>query len=74
MRAAPSLTRSTSSSMSSLPTATGSFSILSFSPAETRYCLPPVLTTAYMPISESLWKKTKLYIPLAGMVKEIMLC
>jgi hypothetical protein len=26
-----------------------------------------------MLISESLWKKVKLYMPLAGMVKEIML-
>src|SRR5882672_1248661 len=48
LSACPSPTRRTSSRTSSLPTAAASFSTLSFSPAETRYCLPPVLTTAYM--------------------------
>jgi hypothetical protein len=44
----PSPTMSTWSSVISLPTSAGSDSTLSFSPALTRYCLPPVLITAYI--------------------------
>src|SRR5258705_5769961 len=47
LTSAPSPTRSTSSS-SFTPTSCASFSTLSRSPSLTRYCLPPVLTTAYI--------------------------
>src|SRR5262245_56094438 len=44
----PAPTRSTSLKVTVSPTFPGSFSTLSLSPAATRYCLPPVLITAYM--------------------------
>ncbi len=43
----PSLTMSTSSKVVSVSTARSSFSTSILSPAVTRYCLPPVLITAY---------------------------
>src|SRR5574337_640104 len=45
---APSPTIRTWSRTTSAPTSAGSCSTLSFSPGATLYCLPPVLTTAYM--------------------------
>src|SRR5206468_8318890 len=66
LSACPSPTRRTSSSTSSLPTAAASFSILSFSPAETRYCLPPVLTTAYMLVSEIAFEKHEIIHTFSG--------
>src|SRR3990172_1129989 len=53
LSASPSPSASTWSSTSSVPTSAGSFSTLIFSPALTRYCLPPVLMTAYMNIRSS---------------------
>src|SRR5262245_53428868 len=46
--ASPAPTRRTSPNVTVSPTLPGSFSTLSLSPAATRYCLPPVLITAYM--------------------------
>src|SRR6266851_6989179 len=66
LSAAPSPTTRTSSSTSSLPTAAGSFSTLNFSPPETRYCLPPVLTTAYMLLPDLPWKKDEIIHTFSG--------
>src|SRR5476651_709202 len=49
---APSPTRRTSRS-SLAPTSSSSFSTFSLSPSLTRYCLPPVFTTAYIACSDS---------------------
>src|SRR6266511_3531424 len=40
-------TKSTSAKVIFSPTSPGSFSTLTTSPSDTRYCLPPVLITAY---------------------------
>src|SRR6185436_7105107 len=63
----PSPSASTWSSTTSAPTSAVSFSTFTFSPAATRYCLPPVMMTAYMttPTAEN----PKLYMPLWLAVK-----
>ena len=59
----PSATINTSSKVTFFPGSTSSFSILSVSPSDTRYCFPPVLITAYITNPNMIVKKkSELYL------------